>query len=111
MVAGGNWDHEVDVLVVGSGNGGMTAALCANDMGAGDVLLIEKSDKYGGGSSISGGGLWIPCNRYAQEAGADDSIEDALAYLDATVPEELTPRSMLRTYVENGPRMIDFRRI
>lgn len=108
MVAGGNWDHEVDVLVVGSGNGGMTAALCANDMGAGDVLLIEKSDKYGGGSSISGGGLWIPCNRYAQEAGADDSVEDALAYLDATVPEELTPRSMLRTYVENGPRMIDF---
>lgn len=108
MTTDGSWDHEVDVLVVGSGNGGMTAALCSNDMGAGDVLVIEKAAKFGGGSSISGGGLWIPCNRYARAAGADDSIEDAMDYLEATVPEEMTSREMLRTYVENGPRMIDY---
>ncbi len=70
MTAGGSWDHAVDVLVVGSGNGGMTAALCAHEMGAGKVLLIEKHDKYGGTSAISGGGVWVPCNRYARAAGA-----------------------------------------
>ena len=53
MTAGGNCDHAVDVLVVGSGNGGMTAALCAHEMGAGKVLLIEKHDKFGGTSAIS----------------------------------------------------------
>ena len=57
------------VVVVGSGNGGMTAALCAYEMGTKDVLVVEKSDLYGGTSSISGGGVWIPCNRYAQAAG------------------------------------------
>jgi 3-oxosteroid 1-dehydrogenase len=43
----GTWDHEVDVLVVGSGAGAMTAALRAHDRG-GRTLLIEKTDRYGG---------------------------------------------------------------
>ncbi len=64
------WDYSFDVVVVGSGNGGMTAALCSYEMGTRDVLVIEKSDLYGGTSSISGGGVWIPCNRYAVAAGS-----------------------------------------
>lgn len=108
MTAEGNWDHAVDVLVAGSGNGGMTAAVCAHEMGAGDVLLIEKHDKFGGTSAISGGGVWVPCNRYARAAGAADSREDALRYLEATVPAESVPREMLETYVDNAPRMLDF---
>ena len=53
------WDYSFDVVVVGSGNGGMTAALCAYEMGTRDVLLIEKSHLYGGTSSISGGGVCV----------------------------------------------------
>ena len=45
------WDSTVDVLVVGSGNGGLTAALCLYEMGVKNVLTIEKGDKYGGTSS------------------------------------------------------------
>ena len=75
------WDYSFDVVVVGSGNGGMTAALCSYEMGAKDVLVVEKSDLYGGTSSISGGGVWVPCNRYAKAAGADDSLENAKKYL------------------------------
>jgi succinate dehydrogenase/fumarate reductase flavoprotein subunit len=60
-------DTLVDVLVIGSGNGALTAALCAYELGVKDVLVIEKSDKYGGTSATSGGGVWIPCNRYARE--------------------------------------------
>ena len=82
------WDDSVDVVVVGSGNGGFTAALCSHYMGAGDVLLIEKSDKVGGTSATSGGGIWIPCSHYAKEAGADDSIADAQLYLDQTLEGE-----------------------
>ncbi len=102
------WDYSFDVVVVGSGNGGMTAALCAYEMGVKDVLVIEKSDLYGGTSSISGGGVWIPCNRYARAAGAEDSIEKAKTYLRALITEEEVPEYQLDAYLENGPKMVDF---
>ncbi|MBP7962921.1 MAG: FAD-binding protein, partial [Caldilineaceae bacterium] len=56
-----NWDEEVDLLVVGSGGGGMTAALVAKSLGL-DVLVIEKTEFYGGSTARSGGALWIPDN-------------------------------------------------
>lgn len=108
------WDHEVDVLVVGSGNGALTAAICSHDFsraGGADparVLVIEKSDKAGGTSAVSGGGVWVPNNRYAVAAGADDSEDQAYQYLDHTIPREQVPRDMLRTYLREAPRMIDY---
>lgn len=103
-----NWDYTVDVLVVGSGNGAMTAALCCYEMGSKDVLVVEKADKFGGTSGVSGGGVWIPTNRYAMAAGAQDSIEEAKAYLTDTIPEGAVPEEMIDTYLENGPKMVDF---
>jgi 3-oxosteroid 1-dehydrogenase len=108
MSAEENWDHSVDVLVVGSGNGGLTAALCCHGMGMQDVLVIEKSDLYGGTSAISGGGVWIPCNRYAMAAGADDSLEEAKAYLSGCIPAEKVPEPMIDAYIENAPKMVDY---
>ncbi len=102
------WDHSVDVLVVGSGNGGLTAALCAHEMGAGDVLVVEKSSLYGGTSAVSGGGVWIPCNRYAQAAGAEDSFDKAKTYLLNTTPAGQVPETLVDTYLLNGPKAIDF---
>ncbi len=108
MSAAQQWDYSFDVVVVGSGNGGLTAALCAYEMGTKDVLVIEKSDLYGGTSSISGGGVWIPCNRYANEAGAGDSIAAAKTYLRQLITEEEVPEYQLDAYLENGPKMVDF---
>jgi 3-oxosteroid 1-dehydrogenase len=102
------WDHSVDVLVVGSGNGGLTAALCSHEMGLADVLVIEKSNLYGGTSAISGGGVWVPGNRYAREAGAEDSFDKARTYLANTIPEDQVPGEMLDAYLLNAPKMIDF---
>ncbi len=96
------------MLVIGSGNGAMTSALCSYEMGGKDVLVIEKADKYGGSSATSGGGVWIPNNRYALAAGADDSIEDAREYLKNTIPAEDVLEEMTETYLVNGPKMIDF---
>jgi len=102
------WDYSFDVVVVGSGNGGLTAALCSYEMGTRDVLVVEKSDLYGGTSSISGGGVWIPCNRYARQAGAEDSLENARTYLRQLITEEEVPDYQLDAFLENGPKMVDF---
>ncbi len=108
MGDGQEWDYSYDVVVVGSGNGGLTAALCCYEMGARDVLVVEKSDLYGGTSSISGGGVWIPCNRYAQAAGAADSLEAARVYLRQLITDEEVPDYQLDAYLENGPKMVEF---
>lgn len=102
-----HWDHEYDVVVVGSGNGALTAALAAADGGS-SVLIIEKAPQFGGTSASSGGGVWIPNNRYAVAAGADDSLEDARAYLEHVTPEGRVNPELLETYVTEGPRVIDY---
>ena len=90
-----NANHTVDLLIVGSGNGALTAALCAYEFGVRDVLVVEKTAQYGGTSATSGGGIWIPCNRYAREAGAEDSLDAAREYLRATIPAGLVPPGLL----------------
>jgi 3-oxosteroid 1-dehydrogenase len=103
---GSNWDHSVDFLIVGSGAGAMTTAICAHDLGA-STLLIEKTDKFGGSSAMSGGSLWIPNNHLMSAAGRKDTPEDALTYLKSithgTVPEE-----KLRAYVDTAPQMLKY---
>jgi len=101
-------DVTVDVLVVGSGNGALTAALCAYELGRREVLVIEKSALFGGTSATSGGGIWIPCSRYARAAGAADSYEEALDYVRGATPPGAVPPGLQETYLREGPRMLDF---
>jgi 3-oxosteroid 1-dehydrogenase len=103
-----NWDREVDVLVVGTGNGGLTAAVCNWEMGTKDVLIIEKQDKVGGTSATSGGGIWIPNTHYAKEVGAEDSPEAAKAYLMNTLFGEDVPEEMIDIYLEKAPEMLKY---
>ena len=103
-----SWDREVDVLVVGTGNGGLTAAVCNWEMGTKDVLIIEKQDKVGGTSATSGGGIWIPNTHYAKEVGAEDSPEDAKAYLMNTLFGEDVPEEMIDIYLEKAPEMLKY---
>src|SRR5512139_531114 len=100
------WDHTVDVLVVGSGAGAMTAAICAHDRGA-SVLLIEKSDRYGGNSAMSGGGLWVPNNHLMERAGIKDSPEDAWTYVKGTVGNTVS-EERLQAYLEHAPQMVKY---
>lgn len=93
-----------DVIVVGSGAGAMTSALFAADQGL-SVLVIEKSDKFGGTSAISGGGIWIPNNHYFAAKGGRDSFELALQYLKAATAEH-GDEKRLRAYLEHAPHMI-----
>jgi len=95
---------EYDVLVVGSGAGALTAAITAHDNG-GNVLVVEKSDMYGGTSATSGGGIWIPCNHLMEVHGETDTPEAALAYLKACVGDKVSD-SRLMSYVKNAPKML-----
>ena len=109
-----HWHHSVDTLIVGSGNGALTAAVCAHDMSvskngkASDVLVIEKSNHFGGTSALSGGGVWVPNNRYAKAKGVVDSIDEAFTYLDHAIDKDDVDRDMLRCYLNNAPKMVNF---
>lgn len=102
----GGWDHNVDLLIVGSGAGAMAAALVAHDRGA-ETLLLEKSDRYGGSSAMSGGGLWIPNNCLMAGVGIEDSPEEAWTYLKGTVGDGVS-EDRLRAYMETAPKMLEY---
>lgn len=99
-----HWDDTVDILVVGSGAGAMTAALRAAHAGA-RVLIVEKSPRYGGTSATSGGGLWIPCNHLMDDVGIDDDEESALNYLRALTGDDVPARNV-EAFVRHGKRML-----
>ena len=99
-----NWDQEVDILVVGSGAGGLLSALVAAENGA-SVLVIEKESLWGGTSATSGAGIWIPASDQAREAGFDDKPEDAFTYVRALSADNV-PDANIRAYVENAAPML-----
>lgn len=96
-----NWDHTYDVLVAGTGGAAFGAAISAAHQGL-TVLMVESTDKWGGSTSMSGGGMWLPNNPLMKRDRAGDSREDALAYLDATVGDEgpATSRERKEAFVD-----------
>jgi 3-oxosteroid 1-dehydrogenase len=98
-------DAEFDIVVVGSGAAGMTAALAAAHLGASAVVL-EKAGAFGGTTARSGGGIWAPGNVVLRRAGVVDTPELARAYLEH-VTEGQVPAEQLRALIEYSPAMLD----
>ena len=98
------WDKEVDILVVGSGAGGLLSALVASEHHA-DVLVIEKEREWGGTSATSGGGIWIPASDQAREAGFEDSVDDAFKYVRA-LSKDNVPDANIRAFVTQAAPML-----
>lgn len=98
-------DRQVDVLVIGSGGGALTAAIAAADRGA-EVLVIEKGSRFGGTTATSGGVLWIPNSHRAAAVGQADSPEDAMRYIQSLAGDVAPER--IRAFVENAPRMLRY---
>lgn len=97
---------DYDVIIAGSGAGGMTAALCCAQLGL-SAVVIEKSDRYGGTSAVSGGGIWIPCNDQMADWGYSDSEAEALTYLKHLTQGEV-PHAKLEAYVRNARGMVQY---
>jgi succinate dehydrogenase/fumarate reductase flavoprotein subunit len=94
---------DFDLIVLGSGAGGMTAALTASVLGL-NVLLVEKSAAIGGTTSRSAGAVWIPNSRHSTNG---DTPEQALAYLRGSLGNRMR-ESMVAAFLRAGPQMIDF---
>lgn len=97
---------ECDVLVIGSGAGGLAAAVTAAVQGL-DVLVIEKEPVLGGTTAQSGGWLWVPCSAHARRAGIDDSPEKVRTYLRHETGDRYDAER-IDAFLAAGPEMLDF---
>ncbi len=99
-------DREYDVVVVGSGAAGMTAALAAAHHGL-RAVLIEKAAHYGGSTARSGGGVWIPGNKALKASGRPDDRDEARRYLHSIIGD-VVPKEKIDTYIDRGAEAFDF---
>lgn len=100
-----------DLVIVGSGGGGMTAALAAADAGL-RPLIIEKQQFVGGSTAMSGGVIWMPNNPLMREQNVPDSERAGMDYFQAVVGEPDDGSSLARrsAFLRHGSDMIDFLR-
>ncbi|OBJ52971.1 FAD-binding protein [Mycobacterium sp. 1423905.2] len=104
-----DWDRSVDLVIAGSGGGGMVAGLAALDCGL-KPLIVEKQALVGGSTGLSGGIVWIPNNPLMRADGITDSHEDGLAYLADVVGDIGAASSPARRemFLTAGYEMINF---
>ena len=97
---------QVDLLVIGSGAGGLSAAVTAAHLGL-SVLVIEKEAQYGGTTAWSGGWMWVPRNPLAVAAGLVEDLSKPLSYLKHELGAQFDePR--VNAFLAAGPRMVAF---
>jgi len=112
------WDHETDVVCVGSGAAAGGAAVTAVSQGA-KVIVVEKMPLPGGTTAKSGGVTWIANHPVLRARGVDDTKADCLKYLARyAYPQSYTPASptlglpdlqyrLLEAFYDNGSRMVE----
>ncbi|GAM86925.1 hypothetical protein ANO11243_049460 [Dothideomycetidae sp. 11243] len=101
------YDHEYDLVVVGSGAGGLTAAVTAATSGAKKVLVVEKTLLYGGTTAFSGGALWLPLNPLSMAQGSKDTREQAERYLHSALGSDYN-KELISAYLDSAPAMVDY---
>lgn len=117
--AGGiRWDHEIDVLIVGSGAAGCTAAVTAAAAGV-SVMLVDKASVVGGTTRMASGVAWVPNNRWLRARGWRDDERDCLRYMvryaypecfregHETFGLDQLRFDLLRAFYQNGYRAVE----
>ena len=99
-------DEEFDVVVIGSGAGGLSTAVTAAHQGL-RVLVLERDGHCGGATSRSGGWMWTPRNEFAQADGVSETIEDIKTYLKAVVGEDYDEAGT-DAFLRHAPDMVSF---
>jgi len=99
-------DQEYDVIVVGSGIGGMAAALAAGELGL-RTTVFEKAKKLGGGTAASHGGFWLGATHVQKAAGYSDNLDNVVTYMRFLSGGETDEQRMLE-FVKRGPEALEF---
>lgn len=99
-------DRACDLLVIGSGAGGLACAVTAARLGL-QVTLVEKEATLGGTSAWSGGWMWIPCNPLARAAGIEESLDTPREYLREELGDSFDPERV-EMFLRQGPAMVEF---
>lgn len=100
-------EYYCDVLVAGSGAGGLAAAVAAAHHGL-KVLVAERAPVCGGATARSGGWAWVPGNPLAKADGVDEPREDFRRYLRAVIGEADYDHERIEMFLENAPHMVGF---
>ncbi|ROZ99021.1 FAD-dependent oxidoreductase [Gordonia sp. OPL2] len=98
--------EEFDVVVIGSGAGGLSAAVAAAHSGA-RVLVVEKTDVCGGATAWSGGWMWTPRHRFARAAGVHEDVATPKSYLRSRLGDNFD-EAKVDAYLAGAPEMVDF---
>jgi 3-oxosteroid 1-dehydrogenase len=101
--------ESFDLVVVGSGGGGLTAALAAKQAGL-NVVLVEKQGVVGGSTAMSGGVVWMPNNPLMVAEGVPDSYDAGMTYLKSVVgdPDDASSLERREAFLKVGPEVIKF---
>ena len=99
-------EQQCDVLVIGSGAGGLSTAVTAAAQGL-DVIVAEKATVFGATTAVSGGWLWIPNTPHAQQAGQAEPMEIPKQYLKNVLGDQYDEQK-IHTYLTKAPEMVDF---
>lgn len=97
---------DYDLIIVGSGAGGLSTAITAKKQGL-KVVVLEKDSVFGGTTAFSGGVLWIPNNPHAKKNGIQDSRQAAITYLKHETQDFYNAQAV-NAFLDYGPKMIDF---
>lgn len=97
---------ECDVIVVGSGAAGLSAAITAKKRGL-DVVVLEKEPVFGGTTALSGGVLWIPLNPHGRKQNPADTREAVRTYMMQETGSYFDAAAV-DAFIENGPKMVEF---
>ena len=99
------WDREVDVLIVGAGMAGMSAALVATSEGL-QVLVCEKTGLVGGTTATAGGTTWVPGNSQGKKTSRPDTVEAGRTYFEAEMGPDIT--GLREAFLATGAEAVDW---
>jgi 3-oxosteroid 1-dehydrogenase len=101
-----NWDHSADIVIIGAGGAGLSAALGALESGA-SVIILEKAPAVGGTTELSvSGGLWVPNNSIAMAAGQTEEVSQLIEYCN-NCGEGQQDENLMMAYFQEAPSWVD----
>ncbi|KMS50548.1 fumarate reductase [Novosphingobium barchaimii LL02] len=100
---------DYDVIVIGTGAAGLSAAALAVDNSA-SVLMVEAADRTGGSSALSGGVFYAAATSLQREAGIADDTADAMYQYYMTLNQYKLEASLVRTLCEQSTEAFEWLR-